>query len=118
MIKEALEYLVGLKPNETYGIKGRVYSDRPLHLVSEGKDYRKGVEFHSLDGIVQMIRSEIGDYTASGKPVQIKLNKTDKINENMAWLLYAFNSNAFDQVTIKGTLDMTGDEFIFNPSTK
>lgn len=57
-------------------------------------------------------------YTASGKPVQIKLNKTDKINENMAWLLYAFNSNAFDQVTIKGTLDMTGDEFIFNPSTK
>ena len=55
-------------------------------------------------------------YTASGKPVQIKLNKTDKINDKMDKLLYLFNSNAFDQVTIKGTLDMTGDEFIFNAS--
>ncbi|MBO4450195.1 MAG: FtsQ-type POTRA domain-containing protein [Clostridiales bacterium] len=56
-------------------------------------------------------------YTASGKPVQIKLNKTDKINDYMTRLLYLFNSNAFDQVTIKGTLDMTSDEFIFNPSS-
>ena len=57
-------------------------------------------------------------YTESGKPVQVKLNMTDKINEKMTWLLYAFNSNAFDQVTIKGTLDMTGDEHIFNPSAR
>ena len=56
-------------------------------------------------------------YTASGKPVQVKLNKTDKINDKMAKLLYLFNSNAFDQVTIRGTLDMTGDEFIFNASS-
>ena len=57
-------------------------------------------------------------YTASGKPVQVKLNNTDKINEKMAQLLYLFNSNAFDQITIKGTLDMTGDEYVFNPSTR
>ena len=56
-------------------------------------------------------------YTASGKPVQIKLNRTDKINDKMSKLLYLFNSNAFDQVTIKGTLDMTGDEFIFNANS-
>ena len=56
-------------------------------------------------------------YTASGKPVQVKLNKTDKINDKMAKLLYLFNSKAFDKVTIKGTLDMTGDEFIFNASS-
>lgn len=70
MIKEALEYLVGLKPNETFGIDGRVYADRPLHLISEGKDYRKGVEFHSLDGIVQMIKTEIQDYSG---PVFIRI---------------------------------------------
>ena len=35
----------------------------------------------------------------------------------MSKLLYLFNSNAFDQVTIKGTLDMTGDEFIFNANS-
>lgn len=57
-------------------------------------------------------------YTASGKPVQIKLNRTDKINDKMSKLLYLFNSNAFDQVTIKGTLDMTGDEFIFNANSE
>lgn len=57
-------------------------------------------------------------YTDSGKPVQVKLNMTDKINEKMSWLLYAFNSNAFDQVTIKGTLDMTGDEYIFSSTTR
>ena len=56
-------------------------------------------------------------YTASGKPVQVKLNKTDKINDKMSKLLYLFNSNAFDQVTIRGTLDMTGDEFIFNANS-
>lgn len=57
-------------------------------------------------------------YTESGKPVQVKLNSTDKITEKMSYLLYLFNANAFDQVTIKGTLDMTGDEYIFNPSKK
>lgn len=56
-------------------------------------------------------------YTESGKPVQVKLNKTDKINDKMTQLLFLFNSNAFDQVTIKGTLDMTGDEFIFNANS-
>lgn len=57
-------------------------------------------------------------YTESGKPIQVKLSNTDKINDKMTWLLYAFNSNAFDQVTIRGTLDMTDDDPIFNPSTK
>lgn len=57
-------------------------------------------------------------YTESGKPVQVKLNSTDKITEKMSYLLYLFNANAFDQVTVKGTLDMTGDEYIFNPSKK
>ncbi|MBR5180702.1 MAG: FtsQ-type POTRA domain-containing protein [Clostridiales bacterium] len=57
-------------------------------------------------------------YTESGKAVQVKLNKTDKINDKMTQLLFLFNSNAFDKITIKGTLDMTGDEYIFNPTTR
>ena len=52
-------------------------------------------------------------YSKSGNMVQIKLNGTDKIDENMAWLLYLFDSNAFDQVTSSGAFDMTGDEFIY-----
>ena len=57
-------------------------------------------------------------YTESGKPVQVKLNKTDKINDKMTQLLFLFNSKAFDQITVKGTLDMTNDEYIFNPTTR
>ena len=57
-------------------------------------------------------------YTESGKPVQVKLNKTDKINDKMTQLLFLFNSKAFDQITIKGTLDMTGDEYVFNASAR
>lgn len=57
-------------------------------------------------------------YTDSGKPVQVKLNSTEKINDKMTQLLFLFNSNAFDQITIRGTLDMTGDEYVFNASSR
>ena len=53
-------------------------------------------------------------YSPSGNLMQIKLNGTDSIGDNMAWLLYAFNANAFDKVTVDGALDMTGDEYIFD----
>lgn len=56
-------------------------------------------------------------YSPSGKLIQIKLNSTDSIGDDMAWLLYAFNADAFDRVTIKGSLDMTNDEYIFNEYT-
>ena len=52
-------------------------------------------------------------YSPSGNMVQIKLNNLDSIDDDMAWLLYAFNANAFDQVTSSGALDMTGDEYIY-----
>ena len=42
--------------------------------------------------------------------IQIKLNNLDKISDKMAWLLYAFNSEALDKTKTKGFLDMTGDD--------
>lgn len=53
-------------------------------------------------------------YSPSGNLIQIKLNSTDSIGDDMAWLLYAFNADAFDKVTVDGALDMTGDEYIFD----
>lgn len=53
-------------------------------------------------------------YSPSGNLIQIKLNGTDSIGDDMAWLLYAFNADAFDKVTVDGALDMTGDEYIFD----
>ena len=52
-------------------------------------------------------------YSPSGNLIQIKLNSTDSIGDDMAWLLYAFNADAFDKVTVDGALDMTGDEYTF-----
>lgn len=52
-------------------------------------------------------------YSPSGNLIQIKLNGTDSISDDMAWLLYAFNADAFDKVTVDGALDMTGDEYTF-----
>ena len=46
----------------------------------------------------------------SGKIIQIKLNSLEKISDKMAWLLYAFNSEALDKTKTKGFLDMTGDD--------
>ena len=49
-------------------------------------------------------------YSPSGKLIQIKLSNLDKISDRMAWLLYAFNSDALDKPKTKGFLDMTGDD--------
>lgn len=49
-------------------------------------------------------------YSPSGKLIQIKLNSLEKISDKMAWLLYAFNSEALDKTKTKGFLDMTGDD--------
>ena len=49
-------------------------------------------------------------YSPAGKLVQVKLNSLEKISDNMAWLLYAFNSEALDKTKAKGFLDMTGDD--------
>ena len=49
-------------------------------------------------------------YSPAGKLVQVKLNSLEKISDNMAWLLYAFNSEALDKTKTKGFLDMTGDD--------
>lgn len=53
-------------------------------------------------------------YSPLGNLIQIKLDGTDSIGDDMAWLLYAFNSDAFDKLTVNGALDMTGDEYIFD----
>ena len=52
-------------------------------------------------------------YSPSGHLIQIKLNSLETISDDMAWLLYAFNSDAFDKITVSGALDMTDIDKIF-----
>lgn len=63
MIKEALEYLVGLKENKTYEINGEKYSDRVLNRVEPYIPRPKTVDVSGLDSIVAMIRTEAHKFT-------------------------------------------------------
>ena len=74
MIKEALQYLVGLKDNKTYEIKGVTYSDHELHEITPKTYHRSRMMFGSLDAIVKMVRTELSDYTETvGAPVFIRI---------------------------------------------
>ena len=52
-------------------------------------------------------------YSPSGNLIQIKLDSLDSISDDMAWLLYLFNSDRLDKVSVDGVLDMTDDDPIF-----
>lgn len=58
MIKEALEYLVGLKDTKLFEIDGENYADRRLERIPEIIDRPKTHKVNSLDAIVQLIKTE------------------------------------------------------------
>lgn len=45
--------------------------------------------------------------------LQVKLNSLEKISSDTAWLLYAIESKVFNDGFPKGSLDMTGEEYIY-----
>lgn len=73
MLKEAIQYIVGLKDNKTYQINGKTYSDHKLELIEDERFTRKCVEFGSLDAIVKMVKAEIADYTDGTEPIFIRI---------------------------------------------
>lgn len=74
MIKEALQYLVGLKDNKTYEIEGVTFSDNQLHEVAPTVYRRDRMAFGSLDAIVKMVRTELNEYKEMvGLPVFIRI---------------------------------------------
>ena len=79
MIKEALQYLVGLKDNKTYDIDGKTYSDNPLAIIEPPRFYRKTIQFGSLDAIVKMVKAEIADYTDGTEPVFIQVKDYKRV---------------------------------------
>ncbi len=58
MIKNALEYLVGLKDNRTYVIDGHNYSDKELVLIKEPKPAPSPITVTSLSTLAALIRKE------------------------------------------------------------
>lgn len=73
-LKEALQYLVGLKDNKTYNFGGQVYSDHDLIPVEPPIYSRSNVSFGSLEAIVTMVQAELNDYIDhEGAPLFIRV---------------------------------------------
>lgn len=58
MIKQALEYIVGLKEPVIKQIDGDTYSDKPLNRISYDP-YAKTIEMHTLTSLVDYIKANI-----------------------------------------------------------
>lgn len=58
MIKQALEYIVGLKEPVIKQIDGDTYSDKPLNRISY-VPYAKTIEMHTLTSLVDYIKANI-----------------------------------------------------------
>ncbi len=64
MLKQFAEYLVGLKDNKTYYIHGDTYADHALHRIAPHIDRPERLAISSLDGIVQLVKSEMDMITS------------------------------------------------------
>lgn len=58
MIRQALEYLVGLRENKTYTIDGHSYSDNDLTLIKEPKPAPRAIDVKTLSAVAALIRKE------------------------------------------------------------
>lgn len=77
MIKEALQYLVGLKKNETYTINNDTYSDNELHRIAPHIDRPACISVTGLDSIVMLITAELEKVVA---PVFVRVDDARKVS--------------------------------------
>lgn len=61
MIKEALQYIVGLGKAEEHVINGVCYSDKPLHRIDTYYPKADAIEMHTLTSLVDYIKSEVDE---------------------------------------------------------
>lgn len=61
MIKEALQYIVGLGKAEEHVINGACYSDKPPHRIDTYYPKADAIEMHTLTSLVDYIKSEVDE---------------------------------------------------------
>lgn len=72
MIKEAIQYIVGLKENKTYTIGGENYSDHELVRIEPHVDRPREIQVNGLSSIAELIREENGIFSES-LPIYIRI---------------------------------------------
>lgn len=82
MIKAALEYLVGLKPVQTFVINGETYTDGSLSRVPKVKHSPDRYQVKSLDAIANLIKTEIGKARV---PLFIRIDTPTRVFVESSW---------------------------------
>lgn len=90
MIKEALEYIVGLREPKVDEINGETYSDKPLHRICHNPKAAE-IEMTTLRSLVDYIKSKSDEMSEKMiihvvSPTQVKLYSqldSDRIREHM-----------------------------------
>lgn len=72
MLKEAIQYLVGLKENKTYDINGETYSDHELVRIAPHVDRPREITVNGLSSIAELIREEY-DIFVDSLPIYIRI---------------------------------------------
>lgn len=72
MLKEAIQYLVGLKDNKTYDIGGDTYSDHELVRIAPHVDRPREIQVNGLSSIADLIREE-NDIFVDSLPIYIRI---------------------------------------------
>lgn len=63
MIKEALQYIVGLGKAEEHQIYGDTYSDKPLHRIDPYYPKAEAIVMHTLTSLVDYIKAHVDEMT-------------------------------------------------------
>lgn len=61
MLREALEYIVGLGESKQHEINGSIYSDKELYRVDTYFPKALAIELNTLTGLVDYIKSSIDE---------------------------------------------------------
>lgn len=72
MLKEAIQYLVGLKDNKTYDIGGETYSDHELVRIAPHVDRPREIQVNGLSSIAELLREE-NDIFVDSLPIYIRI---------------------------------------------
>lgn len=59
MLREFAQYIVGLRENKTYEIRGQTYSDNPLIRIEPHVDRPVELEINGLDSCVKLVKAEL-----------------------------------------------------------
>lgn len=78
MLKEAMEYLVGLKETETFTFHGDDYADRQLYRVEPHVDRPARIGVSGLDSIVKLVRNELDVF--DNLPIFIRVDGARKVS--------------------------------------